>query len=80
MTSRSSRAATSPGRLGAVFPRAWAHTLLAWDFTHVDTVCLGSLHVCSVMEIKTRRVHGVGVTARPTGAWSAATGPGASGS
>ncbi|MFJ4640799.1 hypothetical protein ACIP69_35180 [Streptomyces hygroscopicus] len=80
MTSRSSRAATSPGRPGAVFPRARAHTLLARDFMHVDAVCLGRLHVCSAMEIRTRRVHGVGVTARPTGAWSAATGPGASGS
>jgi putative transposase len=52
------------------FLTAQARGILAVDFLHVDTVLLRRLYALIVIEHGTRRVHLVGITGQPDGAWT----------
>lgn len=63
----------APRRTGptwSAFLRSHAQSMLACDFSTVDTVLLRRLYVLFFIELSSRRVHLAGITINPDGAWA----------
>ena len=71
---RSHRLGPAPrpgGQSWTAFLRAQAAGTIACDFLTVETIGLTRLYVLFFIELEHRRVHLAGITAHPTGAWTA---------
>src|SRR4051812_32194163 len=51
------------------FLRAHADSIIACDFSSVETLWLGRLYVLFFLELGSRQVHVAGCTANPDGSW-----------